>query len=67
MRKMDDIRTVVKELRRIADAGERIAKGLEKLNRTPTVNVSYSGDVADGDIHKEWVKEVIKESTVNET
>lgn len=24
---MDDIRTVVKELRRIADAGERIAKG----------------------------------------
>lgn len=30
---MDDIKTVVKELRRIADAGERIAKALEKRNR----------------------------------
>lgn len=29
----DDIRTVVKELRRIADAGEKIAKTLEKQNR----------------------------------
>lgn len=30
---MDDIRTVVKELRRIADAGERISKALEKQNQ----------------------------------
>lgn len=64
---MDDIRTVVKELRRVADAGERFAVGLEKLNRTPTVKVSFSGDVADGDIHKERTKEVIKESMENET
>lgn len=41
---MDDIKTVVKELRRIADAGERIAKTLEKQNRavnfSPTITVT---------------------------
>lgn len=42
---MDDIKTVVKELRRIADAGERIAKALEKRNRAanfcPTITTKY--------------------------
>lgn len=40
---MDDIKTVVKELRRIADAGKRIAKALEKQNRavnfSPTITI----------------------------
>lgn len=44
---MDDIKTVVKELRRIADAGERIAKTLEKQNRTvsfgPTITTEPDG------------------------
>lgn len=44
---MEDIKTVTKELRRIADAGERIAKTLEKQNRTvsfgPTITTEPDG------------------------
>lgn len=57
---MDDIRTVVKELRRIADAGERIAKALEKQNKGMTVNASFSGKVTGGDLVK--VKQLITEA-----
>lgn len=57
---MDDIKTVVKELRRIADAGERIAKALEKQNKGMTVNASFSGEVTKGDPVK--VKQLITEA-----
>ncbi|WP_180994640.1 hypothetical protein [Clostridium sp. chh4-2] len=44
---MDDIRTVVKELRRIVDAVERIAKALEKQNRI--INYSPNITIAEGE------------------
>lgn len=66
---MDDIRTVVKELRRIADAGERIAKAMEKQNYRPSVNLSLHGDMTEGDVRKvkQWVKEAIEQSVENRT
>lgn len=46
---MEDIRNVTKELRRIADVGERIAKALEKrnsiVNISPNIVVNNSEDV----------------------
>ena len=65
---MDDIRTVVKELHRIADAGERIAKALEKQNRETVVNLSFSGERTECDQKVvQRVKEAINEMTENET
>lgn len=57
---MDDIRAVVKELRRIVDAGERIAKALEKQNRGITFNTSLSGETTETDVEK--VKRMVTES-----
>lgn len=44
---MDDIKTVVKELRRIADAGEKIAKALEKQNKTINLTPNISVEVGE--------------------
>lgn len=44
---MDDIKTVVKELRRIADAGERVAKALEKQNRAANFNPTITTEPDD--------------------
>lgn len=45
---MDEIKTVVKELRRIDDAGERIAKTFKKQNRaanfSPTIIIATKYD-----------------------
>ncbi len=51
---MEDIRNVTKELRRIADAGERIAKALEKRNSI----VNISPDIAVNNVDD--VEEVLK-------
>lgn len=66
---MDDIRTVVKELHRIADAGERIANALEKQNREIVINTSFSGEPAGCDLEKkkQWIEEAINEMTENKT
>ena len=66
---MDDIRTVVKELHRIADIGERIAKALEKQNRGEVINISFSGELAGGDLEKikQRIEEAINAMRENET
>lgn len=63
---MDDIRTLAKELHRIADANERIAKALEKQNKTVNISpqVCLNAD-SDTEKIKEWVHEAI-ESAFNE-
>lgn len=66
---MDDIRAVAKELRRIADANERIAKALEKRECSPVVNFSLKGKAVGKETQKvkQWVTEAIEESIKNET
>lgn len=56
---MDDMRTLVKELHRIADSSERIAKALEKQNKvtavSPQVNLNVENDAEKVKEWKEWV------------
>lgn len=61
---MDDIRAVAKELRRIADANERIAKALEKRNRAEGIspNISVAGKLPDTETTVEALTKAIMES-----
>ena len=56
---MDDMRTLVKELHRIAVSSERIAKALEKQNKvtavSPQVNLNVENDAEKVKEWKEWV------------
>lgn len=63
---MDDIKTLAKELHRIADAGERIAKALEKQNKVISISpqVCINPD-SDTEKIKEWVR-MAMENAVNE-
>lgn len=52
---MDDMRTLVKELHRIADSGERIAKALEKQNKVTAISHQVNLNVeSDAEKVKEW-------------
>lgn len=59
---MDDMRAAVKELRRIADAGERIAKAMEKQNKlaSPVINLAIKGGRDEDMIKHELKKEMTK-------
>lgn len=63
---MVDIKDVVKELRRIADAGERIAKVLEKKNRDMVINTSFSGEM-DAEKIKQMITNGVEEFMENRT
>lgn len=63
---MDDMKTLAKELHRIADANERIAKALEKQNKVVNISpqVCLNSDSNTEKI-KKWIREAI-ESAFNE-
>ncbi len=59
---MDDLKALTKELHRIADSGERIAKALEKQNKVINLNPEIHLDTENNvEKVKGWVADAIRD------